>query len=96
MGEEAKDILESFGLNETDVENYSVVEERFTRHLVKQRNPIYERALFNQRTVDASVTTLHTIDEQCGYCEFPSQTVLDRIVVETARCKHVGTATARG
>ena len=87
MGEEAEDILASFGLNEEDRKKYDVVRERFAKHFVKQRNPIYERARFNQRaqqqgeTVDAFVMALHTLSEHCEYGELRSQMIRDRLVV---------------
>ena len=87
MGEEAEDILASFGLNERDSGSFSAVQERFSRHFVKQRNPIYERARFNQRsqqqgeTVDAFVTALHALSEHCEYGELRSQMIRDRLVV---------------
>ena len=62
MGNQAEDIFASFGLSEDDRSNFTTVQERFTKHFVKQRNPIYERARFNQRvqqqgeTVDSFVT----------------------------------------
>ena len=87
MGKEAEDILASFGLNEEDGGNFKVDQERLSRHFVKQRNPIYERARFNQRsqqqgeTVDAFVTALHTLAEHCEYGELRSQMIRDRLVV---------------
>ena len=87
MGEEAEDILASFGLNVEDGGKFSVVDERFSRHFIKQGNPIYERALFNQRsqqqgeTVDTFVTALHTLAEHCEYGKLRSQMIRDRLVV---------------
>ena len=54
---------------------------------VKQCNPIYERAHFNQRsqqegeTVDAFVSALHTLAEHCEYGELRRQMIRDRLVV---------------
>ena len=87
MGEEADNILASFGLSERDSGSFSVVQERFTRHFVKQRNTIYEHAHFNQRSqqpgemVDAFVTALHTLAEHCEYGELRRQMIRDRLVV---------------
>ena len=66
MGDQAEEIFTSFGLNEDDSSNYNTVQERFAKHFVKQRNPMYERAHFNQRveqpgeTVDLFVMALYT------------------------------------
>jgi hypothetical protein len=64
MGDEADDILRSFGLSADDAKKYNVVKDKFDGHFVKRRNVIYERARFNQRrqeageSVDCFVTAL--------------------------------------
>ena len=49
MGDQADDILLSFGLSADDSKQYNTVKEKFERHFVILRNTIYERAKFNQR-----------------------------------------------
>ena len=70
MGDQADDILQSFGLSEEEMKNYTIVEEKFEGHFVKRRNTIYERAS-NQRkqedgeTVDSFITALYCLVEHC-------------------------------
>ena len=49
MGDEADDILYSFGLSDDEQKKYGTVSHKFEAHFIKQRNPIYERAKFNMR-----------------------------------------------
>ena len=64
MGDEADDILRSFGLSAKESKKYSVVKGKFESRIVPRRNVIFERAKFNQRrqedgeTVDAFITDL--------------------------------------
>ena len=73
MGDEADDILRSFGFSTDDGKKYDVVKAKFDGHFVKRRNVIYERAQFNQRiqehgeSVDAFITALYGLVEHCGY-----------------------------
>ena len=48
MGNEADDILRSFGLSE-DSKKYDTVVAKFESHFVKRRNVIFEWAKFNMR-----------------------------------------------
>ena len=47
MGEEADDIMVSFGLTADDAKQYRVVKNRFESHFIVKRNIIFERAKFN-------------------------------------------------
>ena len=73
MGDDMDDILCSFILLEEDSKKYDVVEGKFDRHFVKDRNVIYERARFNQRKqeegepVDSFITALYGLSKHCGY-----------------------------
>ena len=49
MGDEADDILSSFGLTEEQKREYATVKDRFEKYFVKKRNSIFERAKFNNR-----------------------------------------------
>eukprot|EP00731_Ephydatia_muelleri_P034154 Em0049g1a len=87
MGDEADDILRSFGLSADDSKKYSVVKGKFESHFVPRRNVIFERAKFNQRrqedgeTVDAFITDLYRLAEYCDYKVLQGEMVRDRIVV---------------
>ena len=73
MGDEADDILRSFGLSTDDAKKYDVVKAKFDGRFVKRRNVIYEQSRFNQRvqepgeSVDAFITALYGLAEHCGY-----------------------------
>ena len=87
MGDEADDILSSFGLEEDQKTKYNSVKEAFQNHFIKKRNPIYERAKFNQRkqeegeSVDTFITALHTLAKHCEYGALQDQMIRDRLVV---------------
>ncbi|KAL5517029.1 hypothetical protein EMCRGX_G002494 [Ephydatia muelleri] len=87
MGDEADDILRSFGLSADDSKKYSVVKGKFESHFVPRRNVIFERAKFNQRrqedgeTVDAFITDLYRLAEYCDYKVLQGEMIRDRIVV---------------
>ena len=87
MGVEAEDILTSFKLPAKDGSTYNVVKDRFERHFVHRRNPIYERVCFNSRmqqpveSVDSSVTSLYNLVEHCEYGNLREQMIRDRLVV---------------
>ena len=86
MGDEADDILRSFGLSEPDSKKYDVVLAKFEAHFIKRRNVIFERAKFNMRKqegepVDAFITALYGLAEHCGYGNLHDEMVRDRIVV---------------
>ena len=49
MGEEADDILFSFGLSGDDRKKYTTVSNKFEVYFIKRRNPIYKQAKFNMR-----------------------------------------------
>ena len=87
MGDEADDIMRSFGLSVEDAKNYSTVLAKFEAHFVKRRNVIFERAKFSMRrqeegeSVDAFITALYGPAEHCGYGNLHDEMVRDRIVV---------------
>ena len=86
MGDEEDDILSSFSLAEDDKNKYDTVKQAFENHFIKKRNPIFERAKFNQRkhegeSVDTFVTALHTLVKHCEYGALQDQMIRDRLVV---------------
>ena len=87
MGDEADDILRSFGLSADDAKKYDVLKGKFDSHFIKRRNVIYERARFNQRrqeageSVDCFVTALYGLAEHCEYAALHDEMIRDRIVV---------------
>jgi len=73
MGDNADDLLSSFGLSDEDQKKYSTVTEKFDSYFVKQWNVIFERARFNlwkqlkEESVDNFITDLFSLVEHCGY-----------------------------
>eukprot|EP00795_Rhopilema_esculentum_P016658 gene16658-8096_t len=49
MGDDADDILQSFGMSEADKKKYSTVKQKFEGHFIIKRTVIFERARFNMR-----------------------------------------------
>ena len=78
MGDEAEDILHSFGLSDADQKKY---------HFIPTRNTIFECARFNRQvqeegeSVDAFITDLYTLTEHCNYKDLRDDLIRDRIVV---------------
>ena len=87
MGEDADDILYSFGLTEDERKSYNTVSTKFEAYFVKRRNPIYERAKFNMRrqeegeSVNSFITSLYRLAEHCNYRGLHDEMIRDRIVV---------------
>jgi len=71
MGEEADDIVMSFGLTTEEAKQYNMVKGKFEAHFVVKRNVIFERAKFNLRSqqdgesVDNFTTALYCLAECC-------------------------------
>ena len=90
MGDQADDILISFGLSAEDKKKYNAVTQKFEGYFVLRRNTIYERAKFNQRkqnpgeTADDFITALYGLVEHCEYGELSKAMIRDRIVVGIA------------
>ena len=49
MGDEADDVMLSFGLRDAEKKKYGTVTSRFEQHFTRRRNTIFEQAKFNQR-----------------------------------------------
>lgn len=87
MGDEADDILKSFGLTDVQKKEYETVKDKFESHFIKKRNVIYERAKFNMRKqednepVDAFITDLYVLAEHCSYGALHDEMIRDRLVV---------------
>ena len=87
MGDEADDILRSFGLSEANRKKYDAVKGKFNNHFDQRRNVIFERARFNMRrqeeseSVDTFITALYALAEHCGYGNLHDEMIRDRIVV---------------
>ena len=81
MGEEADDIMISFGLTADDAKQYKLVKNRFENHFIVKRN-IFERAKFNLRSqqqgksVETFITDLH-----CEFGVLKDELIRDGIVV---------------
>ena len=93
MGDAADDILITLGLTAENKKKYKPVTEKFTDHLIKKRNTIFERAKFNQRvqesgkSVDAFITDLYSLAETCSYGGLQEEMIRDRIVVGLQNAK---------
>ena len=87
MGEEADDIMVSFGLTAGDAKQYELVKNRFESHFIVKRNIIFERAKFNLRSqqegesVETFITDLHCLAEHCEFGVLKDELIRDRIVV---------------
>jgi len=87
MGDQADDLLRSFGLSADDSKKYKVDKDKFESHFVKKRNVIFERTSFNQckqnegEPVDAFITTLYELAEYCSYRDLHEEMIRDRLVV---------------
>ena len=87
MGEEADDIMSSFGLTEEDSKSFETVKTKFESHFIKKRNVVYERAKFNLRKqeegelVDTFITALYKLAEHCEYGNLREELIRDRIVI---------------
>ena len=87
MGDEADDILQSFGMSEDDRKKYNAVKKKFEGHFIIKRNVIFERARFNMRvqtegeSVDNFITDLYTLAEFCDFSDLRDKLIRDRIVV---------------
>lgn len=87
MGEEADDIMVSFGLTADDAKQYELVKNRFESHFIVKRNIIFERAKFNLRSqqegesVETFITDLHCLAEHCEFGVLKDELIRDKIVV---------------
>ena len=87
MGDEADDILGSLDLTAAQKLAYDMVQEACQNHFIKRRNPIFERARFNQRkqeegeSVDSFITALYSLAKHCDYGALHDQMIRDRLVV---------------
>ena len=87
MGDEADDILASFGLTEDEKKVYDTVKGKFESYFIRRRNVIFERAKFNRRdqkegeSVDSFITALHGLAEHCKFGVLREEMIRDRIVV---------------
>ncbi|GBN59421.1 hypothetical protein AVEN_143130-1 [Araneus ventricosus] len=87
MGEQAEDIFSSFGLSETEQDNFDTALKKFNDHFVVKKNTIFESAQFNKRVqldgelVNTFITALYTLAEHCEYGVLHDELIRDRIVV---------------
>ncbi|GBM21326.1 Uncharacterized protein K02A2.6 [Araneus ventricosus] len=86
MGQQAEDIFSSFGLSETEQDDFDIVLKKFNDHFVK-KNTIFELAQFNKRvqldgeSVNMFITALYTLAKHCEYGVLHDELIRDRIVV---------------
>ena len=87
MGEEADDIVVSFGLTTAEGKQYNTVKAKFESHFVVKNNVIFERAKFNLRSqkdnesVDSFITDLYCLAQYCEFRTLRDDLIRDRIVV---------------
>ena len=87
MGDEAKDILHSFGLSDDVQKKYDTVKKRFDDHFIPTCNTIFEQARFNHRvqeeseSVNAFITDWYTLADHCNYKYLHDDLNRDRTVV---------------
>ncbi|GBM99266.1 hypothetical protein AVEN_272121-1 [Araneus ventricosus] len=87
MEEQAEDIFSSFGLSETEQDDFDIVLKKFNDHFVAKKNTIFERSQFNKRaqldgeSVNTFITALYTLSEHCEYGVLHDELIRDRIVV---------------
>lgn len=87
MGDEADDIITSFGLSEPEMKSYETVRNKFENHFIAKRNVIFKRAKFNVRVqgenelVEDFITDLHCLAKYCEFGALKDQLIRDRIVV---------------
>ena len=85
MGDQADDILMSFGLSAGERKKYDTIKEK--SHFVKKRNVIFEWIKFNQRkqdegeSMDTFITSLYSLAEYCQYRALHDDMIWDLIVV---------------
>ena len=87
MGEEADDIVVSFGLTTEVAKQYNVVKGKFEAHFMVKRNVIFERDKFNLRSqhggesVDNFITDLYCLAKYCEFGTLRDNLIRDRVVV---------------
>ena len=89
MGEEADDIVVSFGLTAIENQQYEVVKGKFESisYFGAKRNVIFERAKFNLRSqkdnesVENFITDLYCLTEYCEFGTLKADLIRDSIVV---------------
>lgn len=86
MGDDAEDILQSFGLSNADKKKYATVISKFGSHFVVRTNVIYERTKFHRRVqhegepVDSFIMSLHVLAKDCAFKDMREEMIRDRIV----------------
>ena len=80
MGDEADDIITSFGLSEQEMKSYETVQNRFENHFIAKRNVIFEKVK-SSSSVEDSITDLHCLAKYCEFGVLKDQLIRDRIVV---------------
>lgn len=87
MGDEADDVLRGLNLTEEQRQQYPAVKNGFDSFFIPKKNVIYERAKFNRRvqqpteSVDAFITVLYALAENCEYGDLHDELLRDRLVV---------------
>lgn len=87
MGDEADDILSGQDLTDAQRQQHASVKNTFEMYFVLRKNVIYERTKFNRRVqqpgeaVDAFITALYALAENCKYGALHDELMRDHIMV---------------
>ena len=79
--------LSETDLSETDASKYDQVSKCFQEHFIKHHNLVYKQERFSQQSqqpgesIDAFVTSLHSLAEDCEYSLLWERMIRDRLVV---------------
>lgn len=90
MWEKSEEIFAQFQPKPTTYENVLTAFEDF---FIPRKNVMFERFKFNSRiqqrgeTVDAFITDLHTMADQCDFRDFKDELIRDRIIVGMSDAK---------
>ena len=85
-GEEALEIINTFGLTDEDKVKIDVVVRKFEEYCTPKKNITYERHVFNTRAqgategINAYVTELRKLVRNCEFGELHDSMIYDRIV----------------
>ena len=87
MGEQAEDILITFGLTDAQKKKYKDVSDGFTAYFANRCNLVFERAKFNTRvqgqneSVEDFNNSLYVMAQHLQYGELKDELIRDRIII---------------
>ena len=81
MGEEADDIVVSFGLTSEQAKQYNTVEDKFENYFVERAKFNHRHGQIGNESVDSFITDLYCLAEYCEFGTLKDDIIRDRIVV---------------